>query len=443
MPLLASAAVASHGAHGTAFAIVMSVSSIPRDPCFDATLAARRDPYRYVSRRARELGTDVFETRLLLRSTLCLTGGEAARLFYDPRRFRRRGASPVALQKTLFGQGGIQGLDGVAHRERKALFLSLTPSARVDALAMETLREWCRAATRWSKKREPIDLYAEAQAVLTRAVCRWACVPLPDGEAAARTRDLVALFDAAGRFGPRHFAARLARHRSERWARAVVEGVRSGRIAADESSAAHRIAWHRDLTGNLLGGRIAAVELLNVLRPTIAVSVYVVFIAHALRTGADRRERLRHASRADRTAFVQEVRRFYPFFPAVPAIVRENFRWRGYTLRAGTRALLDLYGIDHDPRLWKDPDTFRPERFHGWNEDPYELVPQGGGDHAEGHRCAGEWITIALMETALRFLTDEIDYRVRRDDLAIDFSRLPALPQEPLVLEDVSVRSSS
>jgi fatty-acid peroxygenase len=140
---------------------------------------------------------------------------------------------------------------------------------------------------------------------------------------------------------------------------------------------------------------------------------------------------------------VQEVRRFYPFFPAVPAIVRENFRWRGYTLRAGTRALLDLYGIDHDPRLWKDPDTFRPERFHGWNEDPYGLVPQGGGDHAEGHRCAGEWITIALMETALRFLTDEIDYRVRRDDLAIDFSRLPALPQEPLVLEDVSVRSSS
>jgi hypothetical protein len=31
---------------------------------------------------------------------------------------------------------------------------------------------------------------------------------------------------------------------------------------------------------------------------------------------------------------------------------------------------------------------------------------------------------------------------VGRDDLAIDFSRLPALPQQPLVLEDVSVRSS-
>lgn len=40
-----------------------------------------------------------------------MTGPEAVRLFYDPRRFVRRSATPKAIQKTLLGEGGVQGLD--------------------------------------------------------------------------------------------------------------------------------------------------------------------------------------------------------------------------------------------------------------------------------------------------------------------------------------------
>ena len=49
--------------------------------------------------------------------------------------------------------------------------------------------------------------------------------------------------------------------------------------------------------------------------------------------------------------------------------------------------LLDLYGTDHHPRPWPDLDTFKPERFRTRDEEPFTLVPQGGGDHATGHRC--------------------------------------------------------
>ena len=78
---------------------------IPRDNSLDASLALLSDPYRFISNRCRRYRSDLFETRLLLRKTMCMTGPEAAQLFYDPSRFARRGAMPKAIQRTLLGEG--------------------------------------------------------------------------------------------------------------------------------------------------------------------------------------------------------------------------------------------------------------------------------------------------------------------------------------------------
>lgn len=134
---------------------------------------------------------------------------------------------------------------------------------------------------------------------------------------------------------------------------------------------------------------------------------------------------------------MQEVRRLYPFFPAVPAVVRRDFTWRGHRLCAGTRALFDLHGTNRDPRLWREPDAFRPERFAGATPSPFALVPQGGSDPREGHRCAGEGVTLALMKEALRLLTTEMRYEVAPQDLRIVRDRLPALPRSRLRLRAV------
>lgn len=115
---------------------------------------------------------------------------------------------------------------------------------------------------------------------------------------------------------------------------------------------------------------------------------------------------------ADLEAFVQEVRRFYPLFPAVGGRVMQSFEWRGHGFSPGDWVLLDLHGTNHDPRVWHEPPSFQPERLRGRVPDADELIPQGGGNHSTGHRCLGESLTLALMKRAVRVLSRSMHYEV-------------------------------
>ena len=271
--------------------------------------------------------------------------------------------------------------------------------------------------------------------VLTRAVCSWAGVEVGGDEVADRSRMLTELFEHAGSVGPDHWRSRFARRRADRWIAGMVRDVRPGRIKPPPDSALAVVAAWRDLEGALLPPRVAAVELLNLLRPTVAISVFVTFAAHALHHHPEWRERVQ--GDAEVAWFVQEVRRFYPFFPATMARLRRNVVWKDRELPAGRRTLLDLYGTNRDPRIWSSPDEFHPERFRDREIGAHELVPQGGGDHHLNHRCAGEWITIRLMETAVKILAREFSYEVPPQDLALEMARLPALPPDRFVITGI------
>lgn len=412
------------------------VTEIPQDRSFDSTFALIRDPYRFISRRCQSNGFDLFETRLLLQKTICMTGPEAARLFYDPSRFVRRSAMLKSIQKTLLGEGGVQGLDDARHRQRKQMFMSLMTPVRIEELVRHASEEWQSCIRKWASMREVV-LYDELHALLTRAACAWAGVPLAESEVSTRTREIAALFDHAGSIGFRHLWSRWARKRTDRWMEDIVEKIRGGHIRPREDSAAHIISWHRDLDGELLAPHVAAVELINVVRPTVAVSVYIVFVAHALQAHPDLREKLAGGDEDIAEAFVQEVRRYYPFFPAVAARVRQAFEWNGYRFPQGQRVILDLYGTNHDRRTWERPEGFEPERFRRWDGSPFNFIPQGGGDHHAGHRCPGEWIALALMKQAVDFLVRHTRYDVPKQDLQLDWSRLPPVPPSRFVISNV------
>lgn len=409
---------------------------IPRDTLPDSTLAFALDGYLFISKRCRRYESDLFQTRLLLQKTICMRGEEAAKLFYDADRFERENASPRRLQATLVGRGGVQGLDGEAHRRRKEMFMSLMSPAGIKRLADLSREQWRAYLVKWENMREVVLLHAVRE-ILARAVCAWAGVPLQESDVKERTNELALMIDASGGLGLRYWRGRRARKRAEKWVGDLIEGVRNQKIMAEEGSALQTIAWHRDLNGELLDKHTAAVEVLNVLRPTVAVARFVIFAALALHEYPECQQKVRGAEEGYLELFVQEVRRFYPFFPAVAARVRKDFAWNGYAFPKGIHAILDLYGTDHDARLWDKPEQFRPERFRQWNGSAFNFIPQGGGDHYKNHRCPGEWITIELMKVAVEFLSRSMKYEVPEQDLRVSLSRMPTIPKSEFVITHV------
>lgn len=316
------------------------------------------------------------------------------------------------------------------------MFMSLMTPDGIDALVTLASEQWTRYIETWEQTGRVV-LFDEVRELLCRAVCAWTGVPLRESEVEQRTADLGAMIDGSGAIGLRHWQGRRARTRAERWLEKRIMQVRGGKLKAAEGSALHAVSWHRTLDDELLDPKTAAVELLNVLRPTVAVARYVVFAAHALHEHPESRSQLRAGTDDEVERFVQEVRRLYPFFPFVGVRVRKSFTWNGYRFPDGQRTVLDLYGTNHDARAWDAPDTFRPTRFRHWDESPFDFIPQGGGDHATGHRCPGEWITIALMKNALHVLTEEMSYDVPEQDLRIPLSSMPALPNSRFAINNV------
>ncbi|MDX2564502.1 cytochrome P450 [Streptomyces sp. TX20-6-3] len=397
----------------------------------DSTLGLLTQGYAWLPDRMRGTLDGTFRTRLLGRPAIALRGPEAVAFFYDEKHVVRAGALPDPVLATLFGRGAVHTLDGDAHRARKAMFLGLLKDGSgVDALAAHVAARWREAMA--GRRNERVVVFDVAAEVLARAVCDWTGVPLSDEECAALARDCTAMVDGFASPGPRHLRARRARSRQEEAMASLVSDVRRAPEADSDGSALQTLAWHRDADGDLLDLHTAAVELLNIIRPTVAIAWFAAFAAHALHRRPHHRALLRSDTDGRHTrAFAHEVRRFYPFAPFVGGLAAPDVTWRGEALAKDSLVLLDLYGQNHDPTLWDDPYRFEPRRFSDPSGpgDPLDnLVPQGGGDPARGHRCPGEDITVAVLGVLAGELA-RLDYDVPDQDLAIPLTRMPTLPR--------------
>ncbi|MDK1326551.1 cytochrome P450 [Arthrobacter sp. zg-Y1143] len=407
---------------------------IPKLPSPDSSLAFLREGYTFISSRCDRLGTDLFRTRIAGRPVYCMRGAEAAQIFYDGDRFSRKGALPPTVVHLLQDKGSVQTLDGAAHHHRKAMFTAMMAPESIARIGSIFEDVWRRRTAGWSGK--PVVLHEEARWMLTAAACEWAGIPQPDAVVDRRAAEFGLMVDQAGSFGPANWWAQLRRRSTERWAQGIVSAIRSGALEVSPTSAAGLVAGHRDPEGQLLPVDIAAVELLNVLRPIVAVARFITFAGTALVEHPQWRQQFAGGSdddRADLEPFAQEVRRFYPFFPAIAGTVLKDFSWNGHDFRPGSWVMLDIYGTNHDSRLWPDPEAFRPERFRTWDDNPYRLVPQGAGQVSKAHRCPGEGLTLELVKTAVRLLA-EGGYGVPAQDLSISLSQLPSIPRSGLLL---------
>jgi cytochrome P450 len=101
------------------------------------------------------------------------------------------------------------------------------------------------------------------------------------------------------------------------------------------------------------------------------------------------------------TATIQETLRDRPVLPNVaPRFVAKEITVGDWTYEPGCALVANGYLIHHDPDLYPDPHTFRPERFLDEPPGTYTWIPFGGGRR----RCLGASFAMLEMKVVIRAL---------------------------------------
>jgi cytochrome P450 len=106
------------------------------------------------------------------------------------------------------------------------------------------------------------------------------------------------------------------------------------------------------------------------------------------------------------TATVQEVLRHRPVFLfTIPRVVHQPVHIGGATYHPPAQLLGCIHLLHHDPSVYPDPHSFRPERFLDAPPTPDVWMPWGGGRK----RCPGHHLAMLEMRTVLQIVMRDLE----------------------------------
>lgn len=384
-------------------------------------------------------GAPVAEAEAFTKKLYVIYGADAAQKFYNPENFKREGAMPDLVIKTLFGKEGVQTLDEEEHHHRKNIFMDLMTPERMEDYH-KILDKKMTAAL--EAEQGTFELFSLTRRVLFETVTEWSGINLDhlsDEEIDDLSKYQISMISGTFTSTVDHLKGVEDRKRSERWARKLIQSAREHPVPGKENVALYAFAEATDLDGELLPLDVAAVELLNIIRPTLALTVWAALMGHALFSRSDIYDQLKDNFDELQDSFIHEMRRYYPFFPAVPGISLQDVEIDGYLIPEGSWVALDLYGTNHDARTIDQPEEFKVDRYKGDTErisyeEEYEMIAQGGGEFRSMHRCAGEWITLHTLRVLSDHLVNKYEFSVPEQDFEIPMNQFPTYPNSKVLL---------
>lgn len=413
---------------------------IPKEKGLDSTLTVMKEGYEYIQNRTKKHQSNIFETKVLGgRRTIVISGKDAAELFYDNDKIERSGTLPPRVVKTLFGKGAIHTTTGKTHIDRKGLFMSIMTESNLEYLRKLTRNYWYQNTERMQLMDE-VNVYKESIILLTKVGMRFAGVTEHPEKIEQHAMDMDKMIDSFGSIGTAYSGyreAKRARARVEDFLEEQVIATRKGKIHPDKGTALYAFSHWKDMNGNQMDSRLAAIDLMNTIRPLVAINRFVAYGVLAMHEFPGERARVAMDENNYAYKFVQEVRRYYPFVPFLPAKAKKDITFEGYDIPKDTFMVLDVFGTLHSESLWENAERFYPERFNDWDGSPFDLIPQGGGDYYTNHRCAGEWMTIIVMEESMKYFAEEITYDVPAQDFTVDRTKLPGRVKSGMVIKNV------
>ncbi|XP_071738088.1 xanthotoxin 5-hydroxylase CYP82C4-like [Rutidosis leptorrhynchoides] len=123
-------------------------------------------------------------------------------------------------------------------------------------------------------------------------------------------------------------------------------------------------------------------------------------------------------------AIVKETLRMYPPGPlAGPREAIEDCNIGGYHVSKGTRLIVNVWKLHRDPKVWSDPDEFRPERFldeHShvnYQGQNFEYIPFSSGRRM----CPASTFALQVIHLILAQLIQGFDWSTPNGEL-VDMS---------------------
>jgi cytochrome P450 len=401
-----------------------TANSLPPGPesgVLAQTVAFHRDPLAFLQGAQAEFG-DVFTLRMLTARPLLVVADPEAiptLLEADPERAAagsgRRMPLPFASTRSAFGG------DGEAHRAARERLEPVMSAEAVDRHRPEMERIAARHAADFPTE-HPFQLLPRMRAITDEIFVRLLLGVRDDRIAAELIAAIRAMLwtpgnppltlpgkgdGAFGELGQLIFERRQAPV-ARQLARAVearrAEGDRGEEDVLGRMVAAEPPLRMEEMVEELMSLLMAAQE-----PPSIALTWLLDRLGRdpllADRYAADPRGEL-----ADRV--VRETLRLRPPAAGVLRRLRQPMRIRGWDLPAGVNLLVSSVLAHHDPRLFPQPERFRPQRWETGEAAEQGYFPFGGG----ARRCIGEPLARAEIETVV----PAVVATVRLDPLAAE-----------------------
>jgi len=112
-------------------------------------------------------------------------------------------------------------------------------------------------------------------------------------------------------------------------------------------------------------------------------------------------------------AVIKETLRLHPPAPTlIPRACSQDVKVMGYNVTKGTRVIINGWAIQRDPKVWDEPNEFKPERFLDsavdYKGQDFDLIPFGAGRRG----CPGMAFAIAIDEHVLATVLHKFDWEL-------------------------------